>query len=125
MLEKPRVLLVEDDFLISEEVREDLGRFGCEICDTATTTAEALASAVQHQPKQAVVDVGLRHGDSGIEAAERIRHDTGAAIIFLTGRNEPELIRRMRAVGPVAILWKPYDREQLRQAVLDCLKIES
>jgi CheY-like chemotaxis protein len=118
MSQRPLVLLVEDDYLVSEEVAEDLRRFGCEICDTATTTAEAVASASEHHPSLAVVDVGLRRGDNGIDAASRIRQETGAKIIFLTGRSEPEMLRRMRAVRPVAILSKPYDRERLREAIL-------
>lgn len=121
MLEKPKILVIEDDFLISEEIREDLSRFGCEVCDVATTGEEALASAEEHQPRLAVVDVTLRRGDSGIDAAARIRRDIGTAIIFLTGRDEPETVRRMQAVGPVAILAKPYDRERLRRAVLEGL----
>ncbi len=121
MVHRPLVLLVEDDYLISEEVREDLRRFGCEVCDTATTTAEAIASAAQHRPRLAVVDVGLRRGDSGIDAASRIRRETGAKIIFLTGRSEPDVVSRMRAMKPIAILSKPYDRERLRRAILDGL----
>jgi DNA-binding NarL/FixJ family response regulator len=121
MSQRPLVLLVEDDFLVSEEVREDLTRFGCEICDTATTTAEAVASANEHHPSLAVVDVGLRRGDSGIDAATRIREESGAKIIFLTGRSDPDVYSRMRAVRPIAILSKPYDRERLRQAILDAL----
>jgi two-component system, response regulator PdtaR len=121
MSQRPLVLLVEDDFLVSEEVREDLTRFGCEICDTATTTAEAVASANEHHPSLAVVDVGLRRGDSGIDAAAKIRDESGAKIIFLTGRSDPDIYARMRAVRPIAILSKPYDRERLRQAILDAL----
>lgn len=121
MLEKPKILVIEDDFLISEEIREDLRRFGCEVCDVATTGDEAIASAEEHHPHLAVVDVTLRRGDSGIDAAQRIHREQGTAIIFLTGRDEPETMRRMQALEPVAILAKPYDRERLRRAVLEGL----
>jgi DNA-binding NarL/FixJ family response regulator len=125
MQQRPLVLLVEDDYVISEEVRDDLTRFGCEVCDTATTTAEAVASAAEHHPSLAVVDVGLRRGDSGIDAASQIHRESGTKIIFLTARDDAEAVRRMRAVGPIAILMKPYDRERLRQAILAGLQLAS
>ena len=122
MLRRPLVLVVEDDYSTLELLQSDLVRFGCSVCETATTIAEAIAGADRHRPCLAVVDVTLRRGDSGIEAALEIGRKNGTKIIFLTDDNEPDIISRMLPVGPIGILPKPYDRERLRQAILAGLR---
>lgn len=113
-------IIVEDDFLIAASysmVCEDLGIRVIETCDTAAGAIEAI---IAHQPTLAFLDVRLRGKGDGIDVANAIRdHGLNTKIIFVTGSQEPETIRRMNAVKPAEILSKPIPPEHLEQAILD------
>jgi CheY-like chemotaxis protein len=109
-----RILLVEDEPLIAIDLEGILDRLGHEVVGVADTCDEAISIARRMRPDAALIDVKLRDGFTGIEAAHRLRDDFGLCCAFVTGN--PEQV----ASGDIAIVAKPYTAANI-EAILPSL----
>jgi len=99
------VLIVEDDLSIADLLEGELEVAGYSICGIARTTSEAVASAEQHEPDFAIIDIRLANGDLGTDVAAHLRRTTKAGIIFSTGNSNDLSV--MSPLGD-AVMTKPY-----------------
>ena len=65
-----RVLIVEDDAVISMHLAMLVAELGHEVCATAASAAGAIALATAHNPDVILMDIRLAQGSSGIDAAK-------------------------------------------------------
>lgn len=121
---RPSVLIVDDDFLIAEYLREVVEDAGCRVCATAATAEDAVAEALRFRPDVVLMDVRLRGAGDGVDAALRIHARLGTPVVFITGSNEPETMRRIQADHPRGILVKPILPEQLVASLRDVIAEE-
>ncbi len=105
-----RILLVEDDAVISALVAEVLAELGHDICGTARTELEAIDAAARHAPDLMIVDAYLKAG-SGVSAMNAILRRTAMPHIFMTGG--PRQIIPANAT----VLYKPFGRIGLTAAL--------
>ena len=115
------VLIVEDEFIISELLRYEIEQMGLAVCGVAVTADEAIALAGQHRPALVLMDMRLRGQGDGVDAALAIHDQVGSKVIFVTGSREPETIARIHLDHPFAVLFKPMAEGQLRSVVTDAL----
>lgn len=87
MPDKPKILLVEDEFIIALALAEELQAHGFEVAGPYTDAEEAAASLGTDNPDAAFLDVNLGHGRTsyalGLTLLER-----GTPFVFLTGYSE-------------------------------------
>lgn len=114
---RPRVLIVEDQALIALALAADLAELGCDVVGRAASGEAALALAARLAPDTVVVDADLGGGLVGIEAAARIKARCAPRLVFVTAEAGGPGRRRMEALGPAAILAKPYHPSELNLAV--------
>ncbi|MBK1735249.1 hypothetical protein CKO15_08110 [Halorhodospira abdelmalekii] len=103
------VLLVEDELLIAHYLKEVLEAEEFHVVGLARDEEEAVTIFQAEQPDVVLMDVRLREGGDGIEAAQRLRQcDEGAFIlIYLTAYGERETLQRARHTCPSGYLVKP------------------
>jgi PAS domain S-box-containing protein len=112
-----KILVVEDEWIIAEDVSECLQRLGYEVCAIASTGEEALEAAERHQPVIALMDIRLRGQMDGIEAAEQISERHGIPVIFLTAHMDQQTLDRAKHADPFGYLTKPLNERDLGVAV--------
>jgi PAS domain S-box-containing protein len=108
----PRILLVEDDFLIRSNTAEMLIEMGYEITE-ASDGEEALGFLEANEIDILITDIGLPD-ISGVELAIRVQAmQPYVAVVFATGEHS------LPAHAPSAalLLQKPYSMSDLRSAV--------
>lgn len=105
-----RILLVEDNAVISELVAELLAVLGHEVCGTATTESDAIDAAGVHTPDLMIVDVYLRVG-TGVAAMEIIHRRTAMPHIFMTGGSRHIIPKE------AIVLHKPFGSAELTTAL--------
>ncbi len=116
--QRPMVLVVDDEPEVLEEVATVLKRanFDCECC----TTAEAAIALAESSPPDLIIsDINLQ-GHSGLEMCEEIKKREALAdvpVMFLSGAQIPDIIRRSHAVGGTYYLRKPFDATVLVELV--------
>jgi CheY-like chemotaxis protein len=111
------VLVVDDEFLIAESLCMHMEDMGLIVCGTAATADDAVALASQHRPMLVLMDMRLRGSKDGVDATIAIHALVGSKVIFITGSQEPETVARIRRSQPAAVLFKPFSRRGLRDAV--------
>ncbi len=116
--DSPLVLVVDDEQSVLDDVAAALGAdgFRCMLC---TCAADALERALAEPPELIISDINL-HGHSGLEMCEEIKsHDAlrDVPVMFLSGAQIPDIIRRSHAVGGTYYLRKPFDPEVLVELV--------
>lgn len=116
---RPLALVAEDDPDIRALVSIRIAGLGFEVL-AAANGDEALALALRHAPRIAVLDVCMPPGPDGLEVARRIR-DSGVcpetAVIILTARVQTEDRAAAAQAGAVAYVQKPFSPGDLHDAV--------
>jgi len=108
------VLIVEDEALLAEELAFLVREAGLRDVGRAMSSAEAIALACALTPDLALVDVHLKDGPTGIEAARLIVEDCGAVVLFMTAN-----VRRLPDdyAGACGVIGKPYSEQAVRRAL--------
>jgi DNA-binding response OmpR family regulator len=89
----PKVLIVEDDFMIADCLEEILVDAGYEVCGVAGKVDEAITMGREHHPDLAVIDLRLACGRYGTEVASALCVGGGLGVLYVTGNsNHPMLI---------------------------------
>lgn len=112
-----KVLIVEDESIVSMSLQAMLEHFGYEVPAIATTAAEALQAIDVYTPDLMLLDIHLANGDDGIAVAEVARKKGDVPIIFVTAHSDPNVIARARATQPANFLLKPFNERELQIAV--------
>ncbi|HEY4030140.1 MAG TPA: response regulator [Caulobacteraceae bacterium] len=92
---QPRILIVEDEWLIADLLEQMLTELGYEVVGPAADVVEALALIEERVPDAAVLDVSLAKGKS-FAVADAMR-DRGAPFLFLTGHVDGDLPPQYRS----------------------------
>ena len=69
-----------------------------------------------YAPDLILLDLTLPRLD-GVDAASRIREESDAPILVLTGSNDPEILERAEAAGTSGLVRKPFSEHGLLSAV--------
>lgn len=118
-----RILIVEDDPVISMANARLVQDMGHTVAGTASTKAEAIALNASQSPDLLLVDIRLRGGDNGIDAVEEIIKSSSAPVIFVTGHPEDLLTGRKRE--PAFVITKPFDPEMLKAVISQALSFST
>lgn len=112
---RPRVLVVEDEFIISMELEHMLSDAGYEVVGVATEAGEALRLAEQHRPDFVTMDISLAGPRDGVSAATEIFDRFGIRSIFVSAFTDAETKERARAAHPYGWMAKPLFRSRFEQ----------
>jgi diguanylate cyclase (GGDEF)-like protein len=117
-----RILVVEDDTVLSEVLRAVLEEHGYEV-ESVGRGGEAVERARQAPPALLILDLGLPDRD-GFTVARELGQDRRTAaipVLFLSGR--ADLARQVRVCNDLSgdFLRKPYGEEELLTRVERCL----
>ena len=110
-----RVLLVEDEYLVSMTLRAQLEALQCEVVGTASDAEAGVEMAEALRPDLVVMDIGLR-GTSGLEATREIMATSPRDVIVVTAYGDHR-VKEALGAGAKLVLMKQVMEEQLAQAI--------
>ncbi|HDR05042.1 MAG TPA: PAS domain S-box protein, partial [Candidatus Marinimicrobia bacterium] len=117
VLTKKKILIVEDEAIVAEDLAQTLLSFGYELVEILNNGKDAVHLAKKERPDLVLMDV-LLHGDmSGTEAALRIYQQTAIPIIFITAYADEATLEESAACQPAGYILKPYRERELRTAI--------
>jgi len=109
-----RVLIVEDEPIAAEYLKEILEEQGITVLDIVDTGREAISRTLELKPDVVFMDIMLEDNVSGAEAALSIsRQSDHVKIIFLTAYTTPEMVDYAVSAKAVGYLTKPYNEAQI------------
>jgi PAS domain S-box-containing protein len=118
-----RILVVEGEKVVAEEIRQKLERMGYEVAGTISSGEEALARTRASRPDLMILDTRLGGDLDGISVAEIVRETLSIPIIFLTDLYNKESFERASATQPVGYLVKPLKEGELESLVQTALSM--
>ena len=107
------VLIVEDESLVALDLQCILQDLGYRVTGTAASFDEAVQAAESARPDIVLMDIRLKGGRDGIQAADMIRARFGSPVIFLTSHGDAATVARAKAVNPYGYLLKPFTEREL------------
>lgn len=104
---RSRVLIIEDEPIISMHLEQIVEEMGHEVVATAMTRSEAVAEAERVRPDLVLADIQLADGSSGLDAAKDILAVLDVPIIFITAY--PERLLTGERPEPTFLVTKPFE----------------
>lgn len=111
------VLLIEDDAVVGQDLKEMLLSLGYRLAGWATSGREAIRLAQQLKPDLILMDVGLKDDIDGIQAATAIHEHDSIPVVFMTGYRDENTLHRAVLSEPAGYLVKPFEEVELRCAI--------
>jgi DNA-binding response OmpR family regulator len=105
--EQPRILVVEDEYLVAMMMENDLDEAGFNIVGIANSAEKAVAMALTEKPDFIIMDIRLIGERDGIDAALEIFTKTGIRCLFATAHGDAQSKTRAAAASPLGWLQKP------------------
>ncbi len=113
-----RILCVEDDYIASFMMHEQIERMGHFIVDKVETGEDALELCQWAKPDLVLMDITLSGDMDGIEASRRILDEIGGVpIIFITGVSDLKIHEKAKALNPHGFFTKPFDIRELQRSI--------
>ena len=108
-----RLLIVEDERLVAEELRERLQRLGFTIVAVDSTAEKAITHAENFRPSLVLMDIRLQGSQDGIAAADVIRQRFDIPVVYLTAYSDPVTVERAKVTAPYGYLLKPFHEREI------------
>jgi PAS domain S-box-containing protein len=112
-MDKARILVVEDESLLAEDIQERLKILGYKVAAVAHSGEEALTSLSAAQPDLVLMDIRLKGTMDGIDTAQVVRERFNLPVVYLTGGADGATLERAKATEPLGYLLKPIDEKRL------------
>jgi CheY-like chemotaxis protein len=114
---KPRVLIVEDEIIVANNLRVRLQGLGYVVVGVAASGEQAIRQAAEMRPDAVLMDIKLPGSVSGLEAAQEIRTRFDVPVIYMTGLADDATLRQANLTDPAGYVSKPFELEELRDAI--------
>ncbi len=109
------IMVVEDEGIVSIDIRNMLRKAGYNVAAVAFQGEEAVQKAETSKPDLVLMDIGLKGEIDGIEAAKKIRERFRIPVVFLTGFADENTMAKAKEVNPSGFIIKPINEEELRR----------
>ncbi len=111
-----RILIAEDDYLVSEEISRVLKSKGYKSIEMADNGLEAVKLVCHTHPDVVLMDIQMPELD-GLEAARQIQECCPTPVIILTAHESKEFIDQASEAGVAAYLTKPPKPGEIESAI--------
>ena len=130
MSDKPSLLIVDDDSLITETLSFALSKEFEVLVSDSRRHAISLLRQRDEAPQLALVDLGLppapHRPDEGFALiGDLLAHSPSMKILVLSGQNDAANARHARALGATEFVAKPCDAESLKAILLRSLQFRA
>ncbi len=112
-----KILIVEDEGITAEDIKDYLIGLGHDVLGICSTGEDAIEKARELAPDLVLMDIMLAGVTDGIQAAEIIREQYGIPVVYLTAYSDPQTLERAKVTEPYGYILKPFDQRDLQIAV--------
>jgi PAS domain S-box-containing protein len=116
-MDKSRIMVVEDEGVVALQIREALEGMGYEVPVVALSGEEALSRLLEVEPDLVLMDIQLKGGLSGIEAARRLRRRLDIPVVYLTAFSDEQTLEQAQLTEPYGYVLKPFDEKSLHAII--------
>lgn len=112
-----RVLIVEDDPIISEDIRDMLTNVDYQVVGAAYDKMEAIEIIDNNKPDLVLLDINLNGNYEGFEVAEHINKTRKTPFLYLTSYSGKEIVNKAKDTFPMGYIVKPFNERELFSSI--------
>ncbi|MDY6806807.1 MAG: EAL domain-containing protein [Cyanobacteriota bacterium] len=116
-MSKAKVMIVEDESIIAEDIADSLESIGYSIVGIVSSGEEAIVLAGKLQPDLVLMDIMLQGEMDGIAAAEQIKSSYQIPAIYLTAYADEKTLERVKDTNPLGYIVKPFEEKNLHLTI--------
>lgn len=117
-----RIIIVEDESIIADDLTMMLEREGHEIIGPFDEGESALDVIQNDSIHLALLDINIKGSMTGVDIARVIRNNHSLPFIFLTSYYDNQTLKQVEEVNPEAYIVKPFRKEEVLLNVKLALK---
>jgi DNA-binding response OmpR family regulator len=114
---KPRALIVEDEILIAEELRERLSGLGFSVIAAVDSAEQGIAIATREHPDLVLMDIRLKGAKDGVQAAQEIHEQVDVPLVYLTAHSDRLTVERAKRTHYDGFILKPFRARELQSTI--------
>ncbi|GGN07453.1 hypothetical protein GCM10010967_48800 [Dyadobacter beijingensis] len=109
---KYRVLIVEDEFIVANDLRVILQQAGYEVSGVAASAEEADELIQAAKPDLVLLDIRLDGQRSGIDLARKLKEEN-LAFVYISANSSQEILEEAKRTDPYGFIVKPFRKKDL------------
>jgi len=114
MSNKLNIMIIEDELLIAEMLKETLKELNCNVVAIAKNYEQVFNNLIQFSSIDFIfLDINLSDQKTGLDVAQRINEEYKIPFIFLTSYSDPTTIQNAASYQPQGYLIKPFTKSDL------------
>jgi len=117
-LEHPiKILIVEDNVIIADDMQSMLEEIGYEVVDNVIVYEQAIEVLKNHHVDLVLIDIILASDKTGIDLGKHIRQNYNIPFIFVTSNSDKATVENAKTVKPDGYLVKPFEQQDLYTSI--------
>ncbi len=112
-----KILIVDDEVLIAEFLKDELVTLGYSQILLAHNKKQTFESIINFQPQLVLLDIRMKSEREGIEIAEEINKTYKIPFIYITAHSDKEIVKQALDTRPVGYITKPFKQIDVYAAV--------
>jgi len=116
-MDKMKVLVVEDERIVAEDIKMRLEKLGYAVIGMAHSGEEAIKKAGEKHPDLVLMDIVLEGEMSGIEAASLIGSRFDVPFVYLTAYADDKTLEQAKITEPYGYILKPFEDRELHTTI--------
>lgn len=112
-MDKLKILIVEDEFVIAEDLKQMLLHLNYEVMGIALKYSQAITMLENEKPDLILIDIILGGNKDGIDLSHEINLNYNIPFIFITSHADTKTVTRAKEVKPIGYLMKPFDIDDI------------
>jgi PAS domain S-box-containing protein len=117
MMAGTRILVVEDESIVAEDIRRTLIKLGYAVPAVVSSGEMAIKKAEEHVPDLILMDIMLKGELDGIEAAKQISSKFNIPVVYLTAFSDEKILERAKLTEPFGYIIKPFKDRELKMDI--------
>jgi len=116
-MSKSKILIVEDERITAEDLKNTLEKLGYEVTGIASSADSFYKSLLSDMPDLVLMDIFLKGDKDGIQLATEIKGKYQLPVIYLTAFSDPGILERAKISEPFGYILKPFQERELHSNI--------
>lgn len=112
-----KILIVEDNVIIADDMQSMLEEIGYEIVDNVIVYEQAIEVLKTQHVDLVLIDIILASDKTGIDLGKHIREVYNIPFIFVTSNSDRATVENAKTVKPDGYLVKPFEQQDLYTSI--------
>ena len=112
-----RILIVEDNVIIADDMQSMLEEIGYEIVSSVMAYEQAVKVLAESDVDLVLIDIVLASDKTGIDLGKHIREKYNIPFVFITSNSDRSTVESAKLVKPNGYLVKPFEQQDLYTAI--------